>query len=482
MYVHPNLPLFGPYSVVDRGLLLTRTTRGASTPLACAPLQQQRQQLAPRATGNAGTAAGPGGESEGEGGPVFEPAPLLRAVASFTLPDSAAVYAGAVHGEVALTQRLGEATASTSLDVQVAYTCTRKGYSWSLTPDNFLRKYGPSSDQPAYDTAKRCSDECRKEKECRFWSWASEEARADIRRGTATGDCLLFKGDANETAQVGYVSGNKKCLLAKSLKLSWWVGGGAGLGAMAGAGAGPRRDGDCGAVGSPYQERYNPQGVPDEASECTSGGRRCAVGALSSKYGKIQVPGPGVGRRFTDMHLPLQGPGSVLGRPVLISVKLTAGSTPLVFCGTLKEQHAANYQDVDPLDPKGIAITGLDDAHGPRYYSPDGGGAGAGGGVTGTGTSQGANKAAAAATWDVLSPRAVSRDNALLLPAGGPHRLRFVPSEAFEGIVTCPECPLLRKGTWSWERVVVCIGWWVFPLFSLGPPHVLRAHTGAHRT
>ena len=96
MYEHSNLPLFGPYSITDHGLLLTtKTAQGADAPLTCAPLATDK--------------------------------PLFRAKATFVLPTDNDVYDGAVYGEVTLTQELGSPQAPTTLDVRVAYTCTREG-------------------------------------------------------------------------------------------------------------------------------------------------------------------------------------------------------------------------------------------------------------------------------------------------------------------------------------------------------------------
>ena len=65
--------------------------------------------------------------------------------------------------------------------------------------------------------------------------------------------------------------------------------------------------------------------------------------------------------------------------------------------------------------------SGLDDAHGTWEYSADG-----------------------ATGWEGLQEKGLALGNALLLPAGGPHRLRFVARPDFEGLVTCSECPLPR--------------------------------------
>ena len=103
---------------------------------------------------------------------------VFKAVARFPLPDNDGVYNGSVFGEVLLTQEKGNPQAPTTLDVRVAYTCTRTGYSWSMDAGNVVAIYGPSRRQPVYVSAKVCSDACRETEGCGFWSWASEQAPA----------------------------------------------------------------------------------------------------------------------------------------------------------------------------------------------------------------------------------------------------------------------------------------------------------------
>ena len=457
-YMHPNLPLFGPYSVEGHGLLLSfKGADGNVKPLACSPLLMRAKKF-------------------------------IVAEATFSIPEDESIYNGALFGTIAVKQPVGDLKAPSTIQVNLGYECSRKDYRWQLSKELILITYGPSQTNPrqsAIPSVEECSQLCTDNANCTQWTWASPEAPADFVAKVATGDCILLKSDLGhalaDNAQPGFVSGRRGCetpnVGQRALRHSWKLGASRecpGPAANDGGSAGGNNNATTAAPPTTLassttptvdDDVYNPQQLDSKVEnvKCTIAGRFCAVGNLVGKHGRLIIPSKGPGQMFTDMHLPIQGPASLIGHPITVSfstvtsnINGSATTTTAEFCSTLQPQFSQTLRDSDEGDARGIAVIDVDDSSG-HWEFLTGSSSSSSSSTSGNtrdrrwrrGAVDGDGEASAvtgAAKWKPLLKSELSRTRALKLGADRGTRLRFVPDEDFEGKITCAECPADRVG------------------------------------
>lgn len=423
LYSHPALPLSGSRSLIGRAILISSADGSRS---ACAPLT------------------------------VNESTVVLEAI--FNVPDSSSVYGGALRGMVRLSQPEESPETDTTVVVSLEFECARAGYSWPtklrryterisgsphvvytvanedpygnpteeifnnrLISDNllegFLGSYGPTKGTSPLISANSCSDLCTRDKRCKAWSWASSLAPGNITLGFLTGDCFLFANaphDMVEVAVVGFISGGRGCLTPMpNNTFNWYV-----------SDERPSEVEPCSATETTL---YNPSHIP---LNCTNKTLPCAVGDLSGKHGALVVPSVGNGAVFIDEQLPLQGPGSLINRPIVIVLEDTIRGKAS-FCARLTRKYSVAVTDKDSnADVRGIAITGLDSEHGawqvkcmPNKVKVQHG-------------------FEALNDWQPLDAKLINPTNALRLLTSSENRLRFLPNDTFVGTQTCKQCPI----------------------------------------
>lgn len=429
VYTHPSIMLSGSLSVVGRALSITSAD---GTRSACAPLTTDSLAIELEAT--------------------------------FTAPDSDAIYNGALTGSVRLRQADGAKDADTGVVVDLGYECSRAGYSWP----HKLRKYtetskgapyvvytveksdpygkqteevaenklvdksssglggvfGPTIGTRPLASAEACSDLCTGDQNCKAWTWASPSAPANSSLGTLTGDCLLLANAPAEMIEVevaGFVSGARGCPTPVKKKVHAWY-------------VSDQEPSESDACNTALANAYDPSQV---RSTCTDSMRACAVGDLSGKHGKLAIPSSGNGAVFTDEQLPLQGPGSLVNRPIVVSYEDSAGIRTN-FCARLRPKYARSVIDVDSgagaRSGGGIAITGLSAAHG-RWEAK-----------LSSSSAKSEPQGVRTDDWQPLDASVISPTNALRVLATDTNLLRFIPDDSFAGAVTCPECPEGRQG------------------------------------
>lgn len=439
-YMHPNLPLFGPYSVQGHGLLLgAKDGDGLTKPLACSPLAAADVQ------------------------------DVVVAEAVYTIPEDSSIYDGALFGSVTVKQPAGDIKAASTVVVNLGYECARKDHRWALSEESKVITYGPSQKPPqsAIASVQECSRLCSDNAECTEWTWASPEAPADFEAQIATGDCILLKNSGLkmvDNPQPGYISGRRGCEASaagqKALRHGWTLGNSAECPAAAdvpgnseGSNGGTTTPAAAATTAAPsFDGIYNPQNLPAsvEAAGCSVSGRLCSVGNLGGKHGSLTIPTPGPGQMFADLHLPIQGPASVVGKPLTIvfntvgTGKSSARSTS--FCSTLQPRYLQTLRDSDEGDARGIAVIDVDDEYGRWEVKSSSSEERQRRNGNANEQDNADDDAAASTGWIPLLKSDLSLNRALKLGSSSNNRLRFIPNEDFQGKVTCPECPAERKG------------------------------------